>query len=279
MSDDRAMPEMTTPVITRPETTMQKTTLPETAMILAAGYGKRMRPLTESLPKPLLEVTGRPMIDQILDHLRRAGIRRAVVNLHHLGEALERHLAGVETPEILLSWEREELLETGGGVKAALDKIGEEPFFVVNGDVVWLDGFEPALHRLARFWDPERMDALLLLHPTITAFGYDGDGDFIMDPDGRLRRREEREVAAFLFAGVQILHPRLFKGAPEGPFSLNRLYDRAIEEERLFGLRHDGEWFHVGTPEALRLADELLREEIGGQPASFQHNLAEFKER
>lgn len=257
----------------------EDTAVPNTAMILAAGHGKRMRPLTETVPKPLIEVTGRPMIDQILDHLRRAGIGRAVVNLHHLGEKLERHLAGVETPEILLSWEREELLETGGGVKAALGKIGDDPFYVVNGDVVWLDGFEPALHRLARTWDPERMDALLLLHPTITAFGYDGDGDFIMDPEGRLRRRSEREVAAFLFAGVQILHPRLFKGAPEGAFSLNRLYDRAIEEERLFGLRHDGEWFHVGTPESLRLAEELLREEIGGCPTSFQHNLAESMER
>lgn len=257
----------------------KKSKLPETAMVLAAGHGKRMRPLTDATPKPLLEVSGRPLLDHILDHLRRAGIGRIVVNLHHLGEAIERHLAGVEEPEILLSWERAQLLETGGGVKAALPQLGAEPFFVVNGDVVWLDGVVPALRRLAAVWDPERMDGLLLLHPTITAHGYDGEGDFMMDPQGRLRRRDEREVAAFLFAGVQILHPRLFKGAPEGAFSLNRLYDQAIEAERLYGLRHDGEWFHVGTPEALRLADELLREEIGDLPASFRRNLAECKER
>ena len=164
-------------------------------------------------------------------------------------------------------------------VKAALDKLGEAPFYVINGDVVWLDGVIPALRRLATSWDPERMDGLLLLHPTITAHGYDGAGDFIMASDGHLRRRLEREVAAFLFAGVQILHPRLFKGAPDGAFSLNLLYDRAIEAERLCGLRHDGEWFHVGTPQALELADELLREEIGDRPASFRRNLAEVKER
>ena len=163
--------------------------------------------------------------------------------------------------------------------EAALDKLGEAPFYVINGDVVWLDGVIPALRRLATSWDPERMDGLLLLHPTITAHGYDGAGDFIMASDGHLRRRLEREVAAFLFAGVQILHPRLFKGAPDGAFSLNLLYDRAIEAERLCGLRHDGEWFHVGTPQALELADELLREEIGDRPASFRRNLAEVKER
>ncbi|MEX0921602.1 MAG: nucleotidyltransferase family protein [Rhodovibrionaceae bacterium] len=258
---------------------MSETARIATAMVLAAGHGKRMRPLTETTPKPLLEVAGRPMLDHILDHLTRAGVGKIVVNLHHLGEAIERHLAGFEGAELVFSPEREELLETGGGVKAALPLLGPEPFYAINGDVVWLDGVVPCLQRLAASWDPERMDALLLLHPTITAFGYEGDGDFMMGPDGLLRRRIEREVAAFLFAGVQILHPRLFEGAPEGAFSLNRLYDRAIENERLYGLRHDGEWFHVGTPEALQLADELLREEIGDRPTSFQRNLAEFKER
>lgn len=252
---------------------------PKTAMVLAAGHGTRMRPLTETTPKPLLEVAGRSMLDHILDHLKRGGIEKIVVNLHHLGEAIEAHLAGFEGPELAFSWEREQLLETGGGIKAALPLLGEDPFYAANGDVVWLDGVLPCLRRLAAAWDPERMDALLLLHPTITAFGYEGDGDFMMSPDGLLRRRNEREVAAFLFAGVQILHPRLFQGAPEGPFSLNRLYDKAIEAERLYGLRHDGEWFHVGTPEALELADELLREEIGDRPTSFQRNLAEFKEK
>ena len=252
---------------------------PTTAMVLAAGYGKRMRPLTETTPKPLLQVSGKPMLDHILDHLKRAGVARIVVNLHHLGEAIEQHLAEFHGPELVFSREREQLLETGGGVKAALGKLGEAPFYVINGDVVWLDGVVPALQRLAATWDPERMDGLLLLHPTITAHGYDGDGDFIMAPDGLLRRRREREVAAFLFAGVQILHPRLFKGAPDGAFSLNRLYDRAIEDQRLYGLRHDGEWFHVGTPQALELADELLQEEIGDRPVSFRRNLAAVKER
>ncbi len=258
---------------------MTRTAMPKTAMVLAAGYGTRMRPLTETTPKPLLEVAGRSLLDHILDHLKRAGIEKIVINLHHLGEAIEKHLADFDGAELVFSYEREELLETGGGIKAALPLLGEEPFFAINGDVVWLDGVVPCLQRLAETWDPACMDALLLLHPTITAFGYDGDGDFMMSPDGLLRRRIEREVAAFLFAGVQILHPRLFAGAPDGAFSLNRLYDKAIENQRLHGLRHDGEWFHVGTPAALRLADELLHEEIGERPTSFQRNLAEFLER
>ncbi len=231
---------------------------PRRAMVLAAGYGLRMRPLTNKLPKPLIEVQGEPMIDTIIGRLARAGVESVVVNLHHMGDKIEAHLKGRKQPRILFSHE-DTILETGGGVAKALRHFADEPFFVVNGDVCWLDGREPALERLAESWDDDSMDALLLLEPTVYAFGYDSNaGDFIMDPEGRLRRRHELEVAPFLFAGIQILHPRLFDGAPDGAFSLNLLYDRAEEAGRLWGLRHDGKWFHIGTPAALSDAEEAL---------------------
>ncbi len=227
------------------------------AMVLAAGKGMRMRPLTDKRPKPLVEVGGRAMIDLVLDRLAAAGVERAVVNLYHLGEQIEEHLKDRGTPRICFSRE-ETLLETGGGVRQALHHFGNDAFFVVNGDVVWLDGLEPALLRLAKAWDDQSMDALLLLHPTAHALGYEGLGDFLLDPLGRLKRRQERQIAPFIFAGLQILHPRLFEDTPDGAFSLNVLYDRAIENDRLKGLRHDGEWFHVGTTEALRQVEEEL---------------------
>ncbi|HEX9769379.1 MAG TPA: nucleotidyltransferase family protein [Kiloniellales bacterium] len=230
---------------------------PARAMVLAAGRGERLRPLTERVPKPLIEVGGKAMLDWALDHLAAAGIAQAVVNLHHLGGQIEAHVTGRARPRVIFSREAK-LLDTGGGVAAALPRLGPGAFYVLNGDVVWLDGLEPALDRLARAWDEDEMDALLLLHPVIDAFGYDGRGDFAMDAAGRLRRRREREVAPFVFAGVQLLHPRLFAAAPAGAFSLNLLYDRAIEAERLWGLRHDGRWFHVGTPEALKSVDGAL---------------------
>ena len=226
-------------------------------MVLAAGRGERMRPLSDSRPKPLIRLRGRALIDMALDHLRTAGVSDAVVNLHHLGDQIEQHLAACETPRISFLPEAR-LLDTGGGVRQALPLLGERPFYVVNGDVVWLDGRAPALARLAEAWSEARMDALLLLHPTAYALGYEGRGDFMMTPDGLLRRRREREVAPFVFAGPQILHPRLFEGAPDGAFSLNLLYDRAIESQRLWGVRHDGEWFHVGTPDALEATEEAL---------------------
>ena len=231
---------------------------PRRAMVLAAGLGLRMRPITDSLPKPLVEVRGEAMIDTILNRLAEAGVETAVVNLHHLGDQIEKHLEKRERPKILFSPE-EDILETGGGVRQALDKLGDSAFFVINGDVCWLDGRVPALQRLAASWDDAKMDALLLLEPTVYALGYEGQaGDFIMDPSGRLRRRREREIAPFIFAGIQILHPRLFEDAPDGPFSLNLLYDRAQEAGRLWGLRHDGKWFHVGTPEALTQVEQAL---------------------
>ena len=230
---------------------------PKTAMVLAAGLGERMRPLTDELPKPLIEVRGRAMLDTILDRLEAAGIGEAVINLHYLGAKIEEHLKGRRAPRIRFTHEAERL-ETGGGVRNALPLLGPEPFFVVNGDVSWLDGYTPALHRLARAWDDSRMDVLLLVHSTAAAVGYEGNGDFVLRTDGSLRRRREREVAPFVFAGIQILHPRLFADAPEGPFSLNRLYDRAEEAERLWGLRHDGQWFHIGTPEQLAEVEAAL---------------------
>lgn len=230
---------------------------PRRAMVLAAGRGERLRPLTDRLPKPLVEVQGKAMLDWALDRLAAIGVTDAVVNLHHLSERIETHLAGRGRPRIILSRE-EALLDTGGGVRAALGWLGAAPFYVVNGDVIWLDGLTPALQRLADAWDDAAMDALLLLHPAAFAHGCDGLGDFLMDPDGGLCRRGEREVAPFVFAGVQILHPRLFAETQDGAFSLNLLYDRAAAAGRLRGVRHDGEWFHIGTPEALRgMADAL----------------------
>lgn len=230
---------------------------PTHAMVLAAGRGERMRPLTERLPKPLIEVGGKAMLDWALDHLAAAGVSQAVVNLHHLGEQIEGHLKSRTRPRVVFSREAE-LLDTGGGVTAALADLGPDPFYVLNGDVVWLDGLQPALQRLALAWDDAEMDGLLLLQPVADAYGYEGRGDFAMDPAGRLRRRQEREVAPFVFAGVQLLHPRLFRAAPEGAFSLNLLYDQAMENARLWGLRHDGRWFHVGTPEALKGVEAVL---------------------
>ncbi len=218
-----------------------------------------MRPLTDSLPKPLIEVNKRSLLDRVLDHLAAAGVEQAVVNLYHLGEALRRHLAGREKPAIRFS-EEEALLETGGGVTKALPLLGEDPFYVVNGDVLWLDGTEPALRRLAWRWDDAEMDALLLLQPTVSAHGYDGVGDFRMDPWGRLCPRPERELAPFVFAGIQILSPRLFAGRSVEPFPLLQLYRAAAEAGRLFGVRHQGEWFHVGTAESLVETERSLGE-------------------
>ena len=237
---------------------------PVRAMVLAAGKGLRLRPITLSRPKPLVEVGGQTMLDGVLDRLAEAGAAEAVVNAHYLGQMIESHLQGRTRPRIHLSHE-EALLETGGGVKKALPLLGEEPFFVINGDILWRDGKVPALRRLAEAWDGARMDALLLLQPTATAVGYEGLGDFVMDQLGRLRRREEGEVAPFLFAGLQILSPGLFAGTPDGPFSLNLIYDRALAAGRLYGLRHDGAWYHVGTPEDLALVEAALAP--GGEPA------------
>jgi MurNAc alpha-1-phosphate uridylyltransferase len=231
-------------------------------MVLAAGLGLRMRPLTDHRPKPLIPVAGRCMLDRALDHLAAAGVMRRVVNSHYLGQMIADHLQARQAEEgpavgIVVSHEPD-LLDTGGGVVKALPLLGSGPFFVINGDILWRDGAEPALRRLARTWRDDRMDALLLVHPRETAIGYDGPGDFILSEDGALARRTGTS-APFVVTGVQILSSRLLAGAPSGAFSLNTLYDRAATAGRLHGLAHTGHWFHIGTPDGLRLAEERLR--------------------
>lgn len=227
------------------------------AMVLAAGRGVRLRPLTDRMPKPLVPVGGVAMLDRALDALARAGVREAVVNVHYLGAQIETHLAARARPAIRISRE-DTLLETGGGIAKAIGHFAAAPFFAANADIVWLDGATPALTRLAQAWDGARMDALLLVQPVARAVGYDGAGDFLLAPEGRLVRRGEAATAPFVFAGVQILHPRLFDGAPAGTFSLNVLYDKARAAGRLFGLVHDGGWLHVGTVEGLAAAERAL---------------------
>ncbi len=236
--------------------------IPATAMVLAAGLGLRMRPLTLDRPKPLIPILGKPMLDHALDRLAAVGVERAVVNNHHLGSMIEAHLAGRTAPAIVASREAT-LLETGGGVKHALPLLGTAPIYTVNADILWLDGPVPALRRLAQHWDPDSMDALLLLMASTRAVGYEGRGDYHMDPLGRLTRRTELELAPFVFAGVQIVKPALFgQDTPEGTFSTNLIWDRAQAAGRLFGLAHDGLWFHAGTPEGLKECEDLLA--IGG---------------
>ncbi len=240
----------------------------DTAMLLAAGLGTRMRPLSGAVPKPLLEVGGRTMLDRTLDKAVEAGVTRAVVNTHHLAAQIERLLTSRTAPEEIIVSREAELLDTGGGVLNALDTLGPDPFFVLNGDTVWEDGPTPALRRLAAAWDPAAMDALLLVHPTVAATGYAGDGDFFMDIEGRLHRRCEAEIAPFVFTGSQILSPALFDGLEPGAFSLNRVYDRALECGRLFGIRHDGAWYHVGTPDSFERVSRLYAHIAQGEAAA-----------
>ena len=225
-------------------------------MVLAAGLGKRMRPITATVPKPLVEVAGRALIDHSLDRLETAGVETAVVNVHYLPQLMRAHLARRRRPpEVVISDETAKLLDTGGGIRNALPLLGDEPFYLLNSDSFWIEGARPNLRWLAGAWDDARMDILLLLAPTVRAVGYRGAGDFRMDTNGRLTRRPEREVVPFAYAGAAILHPRIFDGAPEGAFSLNLLFDKAGEAERLFGVRMDGVWLHVGTPEAIADAE------------------------
>lgn len=230
------------------------------AMVLAAGLGTRMRPLTYATPKPLVEVAGKPLIDWALDALARAGVTDAVVNLHHLGEQIETHMASRTAPNVTFVREHP-VLETGGGVENALAHLGSGPFFVANSDGLWLDAPHepPALARLAAAWDDAAMDGLLLLHDPGHAFGYDGPGDFVIGTGGRLARRHDGDAPAMVFTGVQLLHPRLFDDAPGGAYSLNVLYDRALAAGRLYGLEHSGEWHHVGTIAALEHSDAHIR--------------------
>ncbi len=234
--------------------------VPEKAMVLAAGYGKRMRPLSATTPKPLIEVSGKALIDHCLDGLADAGIKTAIVNVHYLADLMEAHLVRRTAPEIVFSDEREKLLDTGGGITKALPMIGDKPFVLRNSDSFWLEGVRPNLKWLFDAWDDDRMDGLLLLAATVATAGYSGPGDFLLAPDGRLTRRRERTVAPFVYAGAAVLHPRLFENPPENAFSLNDLFDRALEAERLYGVRLDGLWINVETPAAIGMAERAIAE-------------------
>lgn len=235
----------------------------KTAMVLAAGLGTRMRPLTDAVPKPLVPLAGKPLLDHVLDRLALAGVGRAVVNVHYMADQVETHLADRTSPEITISDERHMLLDTGGGVTNALGLLGANSFFIHNSDSVWIEGPYPCLEKMVRMWDPDIMDTLLLLAPCATTLGYEGHGDFGMDAEGLVRRPRPEEEVPFVFTGVSIAHPRLFENAPEGRFSLNVLWDEAIASGRACGLRHEGIWMHVGTPEAVREAEECIAREQG----------------
>jgi len=215
---------------------------PRRAMVLSAGIGLRMRPLTDRMPKPLVRVGDRALIDYVLDRLADAGVERAVVNVHHFADQIMRHVDGRQRPHVIISDEREQLLDTGGGIANSLGTLGDDPFFVVNADTIWIEGVRPNLERLA----------------TATSIGYEGRGDFALAPDGWLRRRGEREIVPFVYAGAGILAPKLFDNAPAGPFSLTRLFDRAEAQGRLYGLRLEGLWMHVGTPAAIAEAEAAI---------------------
>jgi N-acetyl-alpha-D-muramate 1-phosphate uridylyltransferase len=233
---------------------------PLAAMVMAAGLGNRMRPVTDTRPKPLVAIAGRTLLDHALDRLAEAGIGRAVVNVHYLADQIEAHLAGYDGLDITISDERDQLLETGGGVLRALPLLGPE-FLVMNSDSLWLERGTRNLSRLLEAWAPEAMDILLLLAPLARTLGYDGRGDFTMGADGRLARREPGGSAPYVYAGVGVMKASLFTGGeplPPGPFSLNVLFDRAIAAQRLYGLELDGEWLHVGTPAAIKAAEERI---------------------
>jgi len=235
--------------------------VPETAMIMAAGLGKRMRPLTATRPKPLVEVAGKALLDHVLDRLRAAGVKKVVVNVHYLADAVEAHLESRDHGlEFAISDERGLLMETGGGLVQAAELIDSDPFLAVNSDNYWVDGPADTLKLLASHWDAAKMDALLLLVPLARAQNHRGMGDFHMDRQGRVRRREKGRVAPFVFTGIQMMSKRLLRDAPEGPFSTNVLWDRAIEEGRCFGAVHQGLWFDVGTPKSIKLTESALED-------------------
>ncbi len=235
---------------------------PTKAMVLAAGFGVRMRPLTDKMPKPLVRVAGQPLLDHVLDKLATAGVGEAVVNVHYLPDQIIDHTRDRKSPRVIISDERDQVLGTGGAVVKALPLLGSAPFFHVNADTMWIDGVRPNLSRLAEAFDPDRMDILLLMAPTTSSIGYSGRGDYSMLPDGALRKRRELQVVPFVYAGAAIMSPSLFADAPSGEFSLTRMFDRANEQERLFGLRLDGVWMHVGTPDAVQAAEEAFLESV-----------------
>lgn len=230
--------------------------VPETAMVLAAGLATRMRPITDTIPKALIPVAGKPIIDHVIDRLAAIGVKRIVVNLHYRGDMIARHIETRRDVEIVLSPE-DELLDSGGGIVNALPHLGDT-FYVINADVFWLNGKKSALARLAENFDPERMDGLLLMQRTVSAVGLDGRGDFMIDPLGVLRWRKETEIAPHYFAAIQLLHRRFFEGAAPEKFSVRPYWTRAIEAGRLYGIVHDGEWYHLETPKGLAQVERRL---------------------
>ena len=231
----------------------------DTAMVLSAGLGKRMRPLTASQPKPLVRVAGKALIDHALDRLAEAGVAKAVVNVHYLADSLEAHVKARKAPQVTVSDERELLLETGGGMKKALPLL-PDPFFAINSDNIWLDGPKNAFADLSSAWDAERMDALLLLVPHRGAHNFRGKGDFHMAADGKVSRRRSGRIAPFIYTGIQLVSHRLMRDAPEGPFSTNVLWNRAIDEGRLYGVAFTGQWFEVGNPQAIAPTEAALKD-------------------
>ncbi len=233
------------------------------AMVLSAGKGTRMGKLSDTLPKPLVPVAGVTLLDRALLHLEKAGTGPVVVNVHHLADQLEQHLAPrIKEGRVLISDERVELLETAGGVKKALPLLGEAPCYIINSDALWTDGSEDTLARLAACFEPERMDCLLLLVRVKKALGYDGKGDFLADLTADqavpIAFRDEAPSAPVMYGGIQIVKPSLYKNLPEGPQSNRIIWREAVAHGRLFGLLHTGEWMHVGTPEAIKDAEEKL---------------------
>jgi MurNAc alpha-1-phosphate uridylyltransferase len=227
-------------------------------MIMAAGFGHRMRPLTNGKPKPLVKVKGVPLIDYGLARLSDVGCDLAVVNVHYLPEQIEAWARGHASPRIIISDERQELLDTGGGIVKALPHLGHEPFFVVNSDSIWIDKGRPALARLTARWDDARMDCLLLLCRPERTIGYDGHGDFLTDAEDRITGRPKKDETGLAYIGAYLVHPRLFASVRLVKFSMNLLWDEAIAQRRLYGIEHEGQWLHVGTPDAIPLAERAL---------------------
>lgn len=236
--------------------------MPQKAMVFAAGLGTRMRPISDHTPKPLIAVGGKPMLDHMLDRFAAAGVGEAVVNVHYRADQIEAHLAGRSHPHIVISDERERLLDQAGGIAKVLPHLGSAPFFICNTDAFWLEGPRSNLQALAARWDPAIMDILLLVAATTSSVGVDWPGDFLMEADGRLQRRTEREVAPFVYSGIGIVKPELFRDMPPGPQRLSPYFFAAAEKGRLYGQRLEGQWLHVGTPEAIGQAEETIASSV-----------------
>ena len=232
------------------------------AMVFAAGLGTRMRPVTLTVPKPLIRVGGKALIDHALDRFAAIGLEDAIVNVHYRADQIEAHLAGRTSPRITISDERAVLLDQGGGIAKVLPQFGDEPFFICNTDAFWLEGPRSNLAALVARWNPDVMDVLLLVAATTSSIGVDWPGDFTMAADGRLSQRRERDVAPFVYAGIGIMKPSTFVGAPDGPFRLSPYFFDSAKNGRLYGQRLDGQWLHVGTPEAIDEAEETIKRSV-----------------